>query len=588
MKFISTPSVVFCLLVFILAFVIRHIDFSQSISPTTLNDFKFTDITSSMGIHFLYQDPKLSPDLEHNERLTFFGTGVAVADINGDGWMDILFLSAKKGEKNHLYINNQGKGFSDKAEEWGIANNGNDLIPTSALFFDYDNDGKKDLLISGLGCLKLLKNTGHSFIDVTKNSKLIDCKNNISAIPLDYNNDGFLDLYVTRYWPSESFKTMSNGPENYFNALNGGINSLYKNTGDGKFQEVLDNNIVNDSHWSLDAVFADLYGSGKKQLYIANDFGTDTLLGLNKGKFYDHSKIFPVPDRRFGMSVSLGDLAGDGHPHVYVSNEYVANFNQTGNFLWTFSENTEAKDEARERGISKCGWAWGSLFADFNLDGKEDLYITNGFITGTSKEQDAKTIMHNFIKQQNYAFIAGTRMSNITNPYSKYKNVPRLNGRSWAGHEIGCLFLNQGSHFENVSAKVGLDTEWDGRSVAGIDFDNNGSIDIVLTTQNGPPHLLKNEIHPKNNWIGFDLIGTKSNRDGTGAKLQISQGKKSWYRWSVGGRTGFMATSDPRIHVGIPEAGTVDLKITWPSGIIQKISNLKTGKYYKILESIEK
>jgi hypothetical protein len=165
----------------------------------------------------------------------------------------------------------------------------------------------------------------------------------------------------------------------------------------------------------------------------------------------------------------------------------------------------------------------------------------------------------------------------------------KIDGGSIEGHQVGCLFWNAGDRFENVSPYVGLTTDWDGRAAALIDFDNNGTQDLVVTTQDGPPrnglpHLLRNEIPPRDHWISFSLVGTRSNRDVVGAWIEVSQGGSRWYRWATGGRTGLMASSDPRLHFGIPAGGRVDVRVHWPAGGEQRFSGVATGAFYRVVE----
>jgi hypothetical protein len=358
---------------------------------------------------------------------------------------------------------------------------------------------------------------------------------------------------------------------------------LLRNRGDGTFTEVEGDGTAADSHWTLDATFADLLGDGVTRLYLANDYGADSIYSLKNGRFQNQSTLFKVPDRRFGMSSSLGDLSGTGKPHIFVSNEYISNYDQTGNFLWFYNGNF-LDDEAPRRHIDNCGWAWGSYFGDFDLDGKEDLYVTNGFVTGEKGGDDVYPLFYGKMRKAGYEFVAGTMMSSAMEFSGKYKNWPKLLNRSWAGNEVGCLFLNKGDSFENVSAQVGLSESWDGRAVAGVDFDNNGSLDLLITTQDGSPHLLRNTIEPHRHWIGISLLGTKSNRDGTGAKLEVIQNGKHQYRWSTGGRTGFMANSDPRIHFGLATEDPVDINVFWPSGTFTSLKHVETGQYLRVTE----
>jgi enediyne biosynthesis protein E4 len=550
-------------------------------------DFRFNEVGAAMGINFRYQDPVLDPMFDGKERLFFWGTGAAVADVDGDGWMDVLLLSAKRGEKNHLYLSDHGRAFRERAADWGVADNDPRAVRTSAVFFDYDNDGRPDLYLAGIGCTQLFRNTGSRFEDVSRASGIRDCNNSIGAVPFDLDEDGRLDLYVLRYWSEVDLlapPTSRIWPENHFNALNGGRKTIYRNRGDGTFEDITERMSTNDTHWTLDAAWGDLTGSGEMNLYLANDFGADVLYAGEGGKLVDKSsQSFAAPDRRFGMGASLGDLTGDGTPNLLVTNEFVDGYDQTGNFLWHLDREGVGKDEAVQRRVDNCGWAWGSVFADLDLDGREDLFVANGFITGPQGAPDYLRVHYGAFRQD-YAFTVGTMMSSPGIVAMDVRNWPSPKEFSYAGHQTDCVFWNRGDSFVNVAHEVGVADGDDGRAVAAIDLENDGSMDLLVTTQNGAPHLYKNQLQPRGRWIGFALVGTRSNRDAVGARVEVRQGSRRWYRWATGGKSGFLASSDPRLHFGIPEGGTVDVRVRWPSGLVQEQTGLATGRYHTITE----
>jgi hypothetical protein len=555
--------------------------------PSLRPDFHFTEVSDALGVRFIYRDPQLVPTLAGRERLLFWGSGAAVADVDGDGYMDLLFVAAQRGDPNHLYINQKGHGFVERAAAWGIADNDPDSAHTAAAFFDYDNDGRPDVFLAGLRCTQLLHNTGTRFEDVTREAGVRDCDNSIAAVPLDADGDGRLDLYLMRYWNNADLLHDNRSrvwPENVVNALNGGRNTLFRNLGDGHFRDVTASTGGGDTHWTLDGAWGDLRNTNETSLYLANDFGADVLYDV-RGASLIEEFARGLGDRRFGMGVSLGDLDGDGTPHVLVTNEFVDGYNQTGNFLWRFgrARYTMPDDQAGARGVDDCGWAWGSAFVDFDLDGRQDLYVANGFISGEEKQKD---LLHHFYAElrSDYAFTAGTLMSSPGYVLSDVKNWPLPRHFNYAGHQNDCLFWNRGERLYDVAGEVGLVEDADGRAVVPIDWDNDGAVDLVVTTQNGRPHVYHNDITPGGRFIGFSLVGRRANRDGAGARIEVRQAERTFYRWATGGHTGFLASSDPRLHVGLPRAGTVDARVRWPSGTVDELRGLASGRYYRVVE----
>jgi hypothetical protein len=543
--------------------------------------FHLKDVTREMGIDYRFQDPVLDQRIAPVQRLFFIGGAVAVADVNGDGWPDIFLAPAKQGEPAKLYLNRGGNRFEDAAQAWGVAQRppgGATLVP---VFFDFNNDGRPDLYLAGLGCSVLYRNDGDHFTDVSKASGATDCLNSSGAVPFDFDGDGNLDLYVLRYWGPHDFFNLESPYvlyENLVDARNGGRNTYLRNRGDGTFEDVTDRLGGGDYHWTYDAAVADFSGDGKFELLVVNDFGPDQLYSVEAGgKLVNISDRLGFPDRRLGMGVSLADVAGSGRAQPYVSNEYIEGWNETGNFFWNFrSSGHDAVDMAPKMGVANCQWSWGAAFVDLDLDGREDLYVANGLLTGTGLGE--------------YEFAIGTVTGLPGALLSDYRNWAPLGTRSFQGHQQDCLFHNTEQGFVDVFGSTGVQIPPDGRSVALIDFDNNGAMDLLIGTQNEPGtvHLLKNEQPPGDHWISIEPIGRKTNRDAVGAVVAVTQEGRTQRRFATGGKTGFHAISDKRLHFGLPGHGPVDVEIRWPSGHVQKVSGLEPGRHHRIEEDVSR
>ncbi len=506
------------------------------------------------------------------------GPGIAIADFNQDGFMDIFLPNGNINHPSRLLINKAGKGFEDQAEKWGVASINNESSSAlSPVILDYNSDGRPDLLITGVGCTKLYENLGSHFLDVTELKLPKNCKNSQGAVVGDFNGDGKPDLYIIRYFPDFNMfdpKTEFIWPKNTYSANNGGQDSLLLNSENNIFLDVTETLLPKATGWAIDAGIGNFRNSGKQNLYVANDFGPDFLFEIEKnGHFINKSHELGVPDRRYGMNVSLLDLDGSGFPHIYISNVYYPRFNERGNFLWNFSTPQSSKDLAKTYGLDNCLFAWGGAFADLNLDGNIDGYVANGFVSRKAKD----SISDGFVLAT-FVGMPGFLTSNLS--LSMRENIPFR-----SGHQVDCVFTNSGKKLINTSKSAGIRYSWDGRAVAIIDRNNNGVLDLIVTTREGNAYYLENQTSPSSNWIGFSLAGKGGGHPmPIGTRIKVMQDNKSYFRWDSGGKSGFIAYSDPRLHFGLKNNSPVSVKIDWASGQITDLRNLETGKYYVVEE----
>lgn len=569
---------------------------------------KFEEISKRAGIQFSYGAPHLSEVLRP-EDLHIVGAGVAVADVNGDGFMDFYVVTAGAGGANQLYLNKGDGTFQEVAASWGIRDlnltteiaSPNPIVPPKQnsfaslfpIFFDFNNDGLPDLLVAGLGGIKMFRNLGARF--ESAGDGMLDRKNAQAMVPLDYDRDGFTDLYVVRYFSDRDlFNTLDDDAwvNSSYNATNGGSNTLYKNNGDGTFTDVTAQTGGGDTHWGFDAAAGDFFGDAGLELLISNDFGPDVLYEIKDGKFRDISGSLGVPDRRLGMGVSFGFLDQSARPYVHVSNAFHPGYRHEGNFLWHFDAEHDAHDEALTRGSNYCLWAWGSVFGDFDLDGQQDLYVTNGFVSGNERREfvpdiyavpPGQTTDASF-KMGTLQALPGAVLNRGSVFSSMFRGEADVGKLSFAGYQPDCLFLNQGGSFTDVAPQVGLTERTDGRAAATIDFDNNGALDLLITTRNNGVELYHNLTEPRSRWLGLQLIDARGNSLVTGAEVTFSQAGSTWRRYATGGKSGLLAMSDPRIHVGLTSEMPVDVEVRWPSGKIQKLPGLSAGIYHRVRE----
>lgn len=566
-------------LLLLLAAGVTACDQNQTASVKKDYGFTFKDITKEAGIDFVHQKPQFDKKAEKiMPWLASTGAAVSVGDYNGDGFMDLYFVNSKKGSKNALYENNGDGTFTEK-KDLGITAINQKGISTTAVWFDYDNDGKTDLFVGGWKNTKLFKNLGNgTFKDVTKKANLDFEAYTAKAIALDYNKDGYLDLYIGNYfrpeidlWNLNTSKIMHNDFEK---ARNGGPNILYKNNGDGTFTDVTKETNTGDTGWTLATGAADINGDGWPDLYNANDFGPDVVYINKKGKGYE-KLLQPrgVGDDTYkGMNVDFADIFHDGRLSAYISNVSKERYIIEGNQLWYPSKSGKFLDKAEEMGVHRAGFSWGGRFMDINNSGEMSLMVTNGFISASKKD--------------NYWFELGTLATTPGNIIEDYQNWPKIGDQSLSGYEKKHLFLNNGHTFKNVTQDVGINFIEDGRGAAAIDLDNDGDLDLVFANQGFAPKVYKNQMKEKNHWIKLNLIGngTTDNRDGVGAKVYITaNGKKTLIERDGGNSHG--AQSDPRIHFGLKKSKKADkITVIWPSGIKQEFRNIKGDQILTIKE----
>ncbi|MBY0518165.1 MAG: CRTAC1 family protein [Bacteriovoracaceae bacterium] len=547
----------------------------------------FKDITAQTGLSFENVRAPVDPMLYHRIDSFFVSPGIAIADFNQDGLQDVFFPSTSPTAPNKLYLNQGKNKFEEQALKWGIQwNTSGHLAGISATAVDLDNDGRSDLILTGMGCTHVWMNKKNKFENNSKLSGLGDCQNALAAIPFDINNDGWLDIYLLRYWgPHDMFKldTPHIYVNNLYNADNGGKNSFFLNQKNGSFIDSTKEIGGDDPHWSYDATIADFDLDGNYDVYISNDYGPDKLYSIVNGKMIDTSSRFEVPDRRYGMNASLGDLDHNQKPHIYVSNAYDGPpYGLTGNFLWKVSP-TRAKDFAYEKNVQNCGFAWGSAFVDFNLDGYEDLYVANGFIS-TSTPQ-ASRIPRNLDQNANLfnmlqiRTLPGEFSSDIRNWISFVK------GNGLHHQQRDCLFMNYKNKFMvDMAEKHGLDPLLsDNRSTGVVDLDNDGDQDLVITSRNGPVFAWENLTNPESSqWIGFSLTPSRENPNPGGARVTVEQEGVVQTRWQTSGRNGFLASSDTRLVFGLNKKSSLKVKVYWRDGTINEWTDLQAGKYHEL------
>ncbi|MFY9791597.1 MAG: CRTAC1 family protein [Candidatus Sulfotelmatobacter sp.] len=521
--------------------------------------FRLVDVTTNAGIHFQHNSGafggKLLPET--------LGSGCAFLDYDRDGWQDIILINGMDwpGHKQRrstlrLYHNNRNGTFTDVTTRAGLDI---EMYGMGVAVGDYDNDGFSDILVTCVGQNRLFRNTGKgSFIDVTNRSGLGKRQAfSTSALWFDYDRDGLLDLFVCNYvkWSPERdvFCSLDGKHKSYCTpeAYRGETCWLFHNRGDGTFEDVTaSSGIFDSSSKSLGVAMLDENADGWPDLLVANDTQPNKLYrNQRNGTFKDAAVEVGLAfssegKARAGMGVDVGDFMNSGSPGVAITN-----FDNEMIGLYEFSGKTY-EDVAAQAGVgmaSKNSLGFGCAFLDANLDGWLDLGVANGHIDET---------VRNIRGNVGYA-------------------------------QPAMLFLNNGrGKFHDVAAEIGggFDQPKVGRGFAYGDFDRDGDLDLLLTTNNGPAYLYRNDQLSGNRSIRFRLIGTKSNRDGIGATVRITSGGLSQAKMVKSGSS-YLSQSELPLTFGLEKRDHVErVVIAWPSGRTEEFTNLAAGRCYDCTE----
>ncbi|HEV3036547.1 MAG TPA: CRTAC1 family protein [Candidatus Angelobacter sp.] len=545
--------------------LIVYLSSSTAVAQSAQPSIRFEEISAKAGVRVQHHTRKFmgkGADVLH--MFTSGGAAVAVGDYDNDGFEDIFITDSDSGKPNHLYHNNGNLTFTDVAEKAGVAGGNDPLsIVSDALWFDYDNDGKLDLLVARFGTPILYHNEGNGkFKDVTATSGLNKFGNTIAVIAFDYDNDGYLDLMFANYFKPVNLLNLKDPrvlPNDLDNATNGGGITLWRNTGKGSFEEVTEKaGFGKVTGWALDLGHGDFNNDGLQDIYIACDYGTDHIFINNgDGTFREVTEKATGWDTKKGMNADVADYDNDGWLDIYVTNitdEYM----KECNMLWHNNGDGTFTDVSRETGTCDTGWGWAGKFADLDNDGWQDLFVVNG-LRSAGPESYVPLILP----------VITTPGLDITD----VNNWPAIGDRTWSGYQKKRLFHNLGNGtFSEISAAAGLDNQKDGRGIGVVDLDNDGRLDLIQTNADQPLFMFHNVTKSAGNWIELKLVGVKSNRDAIGARVILKVGGLTQIR-EVDGGNGYAGQSTRRVHFGIGSATKIDrLEIRWPSGLAESVT----------------
>jgi enediyne biosynthesis protein E4 len=535
---------------------------TPSSPPRPSGPIEITDVTEKAGIHFKHNTgafgKKLLPET--------MGSGVCFIDYDNDSWQDILLINSMDwpGHKTGksfpaLYHNNKDGTFTDVTRQAGLAI---EIYGLGCAVGDYDNDGFDDIYITTVGSNHLFRNLGNGkFADVTQKAGVGDPGFSASAAWVDYDNDGKLDLFVAHYveWSPENdqYCSLDNKNKSYCTPqrFKGESSTLFHNRGDGTFENVTRKaGLYDPSSKALGIALLDYDNDGWMDLFVSNDTEPNRLYHNNhNGTFTDVAVAAGLAygeagTARAGMGTDAADYDNSGWQSLVLgnfTNEGMSLYHNDGSGLFT--------DQAPATGIARMSTkslTFGTLFFDYDLDGLPDILAINGHVSDDIS---------------------------VVQPNVKYAQPPHL------FHNLGK------NHFDEVTTKLGsaLPKPIVGRGAAYADVDNDGDLDLVITANGGVVRLLRNDNGNQNDMLRVKTVGTKSNRDGIGAKVTVKTSNGAHLFAMVKTGSSYLSQSELPLTFGLgkPAPGkTVSVEVVWPSGRKDSVTNVKANQFITIQE----
>jgi hypothetical protein len=519
---------------------------------------RFTDVTAQAGIRFTHNSGRAGKKYLPET----MGSGCIFFDADGDGWPDIYLVNSRdwtpRGRRSlpALYRNNRNGTFTDVTAASGLAVQLYGLGATAA---DYDNDGREDLYITALEGDRLFHNEGNGrFRDVTAASGIRNAAFGSSAAWVDFDRDGLLDLFVANYvqwnlkqdlWCSLDGATKSYcTPESY----KGTSSKLYRNLGGGRFADVTEKaGLADPTSKALGIAVLDYNGDGWPDLFVANDTQPNKLYRNNRnGTFTDEALTAGVAygedgAARGAMGADAADYDRSGRPHLLVgnfSNQMLGLYHNEGRGLFV--------DEAPRSTVGRASLltlTFGAFFFDYDLDGWQDIFAANGHI-----EEEINRVQ----------------------PKVQFRQPP-------------LVFRNLGKgRFADVSRALGPDLVRPvvARGAAYADFDRDGDLDVLISTNDGPAYLYRNDGGNRNHWLSVRTVGTKSNRDGIGSVVRVeSASGKQWQMVKTG--SSYCSQSDLALTFGLGQDPVITaIEVEFPSGLKKRLTNVRPNQRLLVTE----
>jgi hypothetical protein len=535
--------------------------------PTDHPNVMFTDVTRQAGIDFVHSAGVRTHQLPED-----MGSGAAWGDYDNDGYPDLYLVNqpgpwgqspGPNSPTSRLYHNNGDGTFTDVTDRAGVANHGG--FGMGAAWGDYDNDGLLDLYVTNYGRSVLYHNNGNgTFTDVTDRAGVANHRWGMTPVWFDYDNDGYLDLYVPNY-VDYNLKGVPAGATSQEYGIDVPFtlnpasfapvpNRLYHNNRDGTFTDVAPHlHVADASGRSLSVAFADFTLNGWQDIYVGNDISSNRLYrNLGHGRFQDVSASSWSEEYRGTMGIAIGDFDRDGDLDMFLSH-WIGQGDALYQNLWNEQKSAGKLHFENVADMYGCGAisystaGWGTFFFDFDNDGWLDLLVLNG---STFEDKSDTT-----------------------------KLVPERPFLLWSKGEDGFFDLAASG-----VAGSALQIPRNARGAAYADYDRDGDLDMIVTTNHGRAVLLRNDGGNRNHWLSVHLVGKRSNRQGIGARLILEAGGKRYLR-QYGVQGSYLSSSVPEAWFGLGQIKQIDsLVIAWPGGSNQVFRNLPIDRTLAITE----
>ena len=524
---------------------------SQSPSDSSI---QFVEVARQAGIDFQHYNGSQG-DYYYAET---FGSGAAFFDYDGDGWQDIYLMNGAflVGERppsppaNRLYRNAGPDGFVDMTASTRAGHEGYGMGCAAG---DYDNDGDQDLFITNYGPNAFLQNDGSgSFSDVTETAAVGDPRWGTSCGFLDFDRDGDLDLFAVNYVhssPNRNPVCMQGEVRTYCEptSYEPTLDILFRNDGD-RFVDVSAEMGITLVGRGLGLALSDYDRDGDTDIYVANDGDMNFLYENRDGGFNDSGmQTWSSHNRQgraeAGMGVDFGDFNNDGYQDLFVSN-----FSLETNTLYRNDGGAQFGDISDRLGLEAVSFmplGFGAKFLDYDNDGDVDLFVANGHVLDQVAQLDS------------------------TLSYAQLNQMLRNDG---------------GSRFTDVSAHLGSGFECVnvGRGAAAADYDNDGDVDLLVTSEAGRPSLLRNEGGNARHWLLIHLVG-KHQRDALGSRVEVVAGGTRQVKERQSGGS-YLSSHDPRLHFGLGEVTRADVKVHWPDGTTQSVTRVQADQILRVVQ----